>query len=104
MRKITSHKQSKTRKTRYARNGAASSREMFAAIDESGQEAWIQLLDQDIRTFGEAAQRDYDAFLQVVYALERAGYRGDATIRALAKLDTDRVVEVSTKKEIAQEK
>ena len=68
-------------------NGVADSHEMFADIDESGREAWIQLLDQGVHTLGEAAQRDYDAFLRVVYALERAGYQGDATIRALAALD-----------------
>ena len=64
-------------------------RQLLAALDAAGQEAWIRLKDQEVHTLGEAAQRDEDAFCALVQALLRAGYNVDYSVRALAGLDTN---------------
>jgi hypothetical protein len=66
---------------------AVINRQTFASLDTAGQEAWTQIIDQEIHTLGEAARRDEEAFLALVYALLRAGHEVDNAVRVFAGLD-----------------
>lgn len=64
---------------------------VFDQLDSAGQEALVRLLDQDIRTLGQALRRDEEAFLALARALLRAGYRLDPTVQALMRQVEDRL-------------
>ena len=78
-----------SKRLRSSQSQVARNRQVFDSLDRAGQEVWIRLrlMDQEIRTLGEAARRDEEAFVEVVQALLRTGHEVDATVRSLAGLD-----------------